>query len=103
MNLLYNLSKLTITDVIAIHDYVQIILEDGSILSLFNKITLLGSNSTIYTIKGCKIISVEQDASSFKLYITNNICVSMNLKSADYNGPEALSLVTPSGNTIVVN
>ena len=87
----------TISTFIYIHDYVQLILDDNSILNLYNKIVVDGNSSDLIngTIKNFML-----NDEKLHISIGDGVSVEMSMKAADYNGPEAFEY--HKNNTIII-
>ena len=72
--------------IVYIHDYFQLIFDDGSILNLYNKITTFVN---VELIIGKKVFDVILDDEELEIKILSNLNIRMSMKKEDYNSPEA--------------
>lgn len=71
-----------------VHDYIQIVLSDDSVLSIFNNYYFEGDS--ILPLENVRIESIEQSDSCFCIYIDGGPLIRIGLTESDYNGPEAM-------------
>ena len=90
-----------IVKVIFIHDYIQLVFDNNSVLNLNNKVTIdLSDNQpdcrTSLMLDDVNLIEnnivkniIIKSNEYFKIILTNDICIEMSMRHEDYNGPEA--------------
>jgi len=82
-----------------VHDYVQILFSDGTMLTIFNNYNYDGTS--IQVINGTKVISLEESDERVVITFDDLLSLSVSLSPGYYNGPEAMVL-RRKGEAIVV-
>ena len=101
MTALQILIGLLVQKVEVVHDYVQILFSDGTMLTIFNNYDYEGAS--IQTIDGTNVISVEELDDRIAITFDNNLSLLVGLNEVDYNGPEAMALRREGEPTVVWN
>lgn len=95
-----------IHDVIFICDYLQIIVEDGTVINAYNETSVVGygnpkqSFTTEYvSLVIGRVISkvIIEDENLFVLELGDSMAIEISLRPADYEGPEAINIYLASG------
>jgi len=73
-----------------VHDYIQVVFSDGTILNVFNNYAYDGGS--LLGIEGKAISSVNESDSSVVIFFESGESLSIGLNDDDYNGPEAMVL-----------
>ncbi len=81
---------LIISKIEEVHDYIQLVFSDGTTLSIFNNYYCDGSS--VLSIEGKKIKSVEEKDRKVVITFEDGGCISVGMTDDDYNGPEAMVL-----------
>lgn len=95
------LVSLSVTEVIQVHDYVQLLFSDGTVLNIYNDYRCEPSGQDCLAIKGQIILSVQETATSAEITAINEARVIVDLSDEAYSGPEAMQLCVP-GKPIVI-
>ncbi len=82
---------LILSKVEEIHDYVQLVFNDGTTLNIFNKYDY--NNGCILDIEGKKIKYVKNSGNDILIVFEDSSSISIGLRDDDYNGPEAMELM----------
>jgi hypothetical protein len=105
MSMLETLVGTNLTGVIRIHDYVQLLFQDGTILSVFNPLTVLKSetDTAIENCIGRKVLLAinNEDLETVQMELEGEIIIRVDLRHQSYRVPEAMVLSRP-GKPIVV-
>ena len=95
------LTGLMIQKVEEVHDYLQLVFSDGTILNVFNKYQYEGEN--ILSIKGKKMNSIKETDQSVLFSFSDGSHLIVGLRDEDYSGPEAMELIRHNEPPIVWN
>lgn len=98
---LQQLCGLSISSVEGLHDYVQIVFSDSSILSIFNNYDC--DAESVFKLQGKKIASVIESADSITIVLSGQHKLKISLSVDDFNGPEALTFSRRGQPTVVWN
>lgn len=91
---LYPLLSLSIITIRQVHDYLQLVFSDGSILNIFNRYNYNDSkDSKISNLVGQVVTHVQEEQTRIYIDFYNGSRFVIGLSSDDYNGPEALELI----------
>jgi len=90
MAALQALVGLMVSKIEKIHDYIQVVLSDGTTLNIFNNIYYDGGS--VHTIEGKKIGCAEEVGNKVTITFEDGDNLSIGMDDDDYNGPEALIL-----------
>jgi len=90
MSALYILIGLIIFEIELVHDYIQIIFSDSTILSIYNNYVYDGES--ILGIQGDRVKTVEESESAVVIHLESGETLCISLVNDDYNGPEAIVL-----------
>lgn len=82
-----------------VHDYVQVIFSDGTVLNIFNSYSYDGVS--LLDISDVKVIKADELEEEININLENSGVLSINLKEGAYNGPEAMVLIRESKPTVV--
>jgi len=93
---------LLMADAMKVHDYVQLIFEQGIVLSIYNEFRLPNGDD-ISSLRGEKLLKAEEKQEEIILHFSNGKSLSIDLRDEAYNGPEALQLNVPGQLTVVWN
>ena len=82
-----------------VHDYLQVVFSDGSVLNIFNKYFYDGDYISSIEGKELEFMEVHKDKIIFRFRDNGELVV--GLRDCDYNGPEAMELRCKDGSPIV--
>lgn len=89
----------SVTQIVFIHDYVQIVFANDMTLTINNNFDFLGGNPNKF-IDACVQGTLTTDA-AFRMQFSDNRALTVGLADQDYFGPEAMVLTANDGSTIV--
>jgi hypothetical protein len=81
------------------HDYLQLLLVDGSILNIFNTHSI--NDSVDSKLAGYEIVAVKQDEEVITFSMSPEGTIQVGLKDSDYHGPEAMEYIREHGPCVV--
>lgn len=84
-----------------VHDYIQLVFSDGTMLSIFNNHHYDGGSVLI--VEGKKVESVDEGGSKVVITLDDGSCISIGMSDEDYNGPEAMVLIREGESPVVWN
>ena len=99
MESLKRLVGLTIKDIVKLHDYLQLYLSDGTIVTIYNNYSFKKKSGELFEKKKIVSVSETKDSIDFTIENVGNIIVSLNDEA--FNGPEALELSKKNQPTII--
>lgn len=86
---------LTIEQVVFIHDYAQLVFDNGAILTIYNDWQHSGSKPADLIASKIQVVTTTKDA--FSLILENGISLKVGLTDKDYIGPESMVLEGANG------
>jgi hypothetical protein len=87
---------MAVTDVLKVHDYVQLLFEKDIAWRLYN-------SNNLRALNGATLLMVEEKPDTLIFSFSNGQRLDVNLCDAAYSGPEALELNVPGQPTVVWN
>lgn len=81
------------------HDYLQVVFESGTTLTVNNKYSFLGGQPDDFD--GAVVTGVETSLAAFTMCFGGNLSLSVGLGEEDYFSPEAMVLDTGKGGVFV--
>ena len=99
INALSELIGCTVTKVERVHDYLQIIFSNGSIMNVYNKYSYDGNVSDLVS---KTLVSFSEHSDSVELRFVGSR-FEIGLRDADYSGPEAIALRRPGKEPVIWN
>ena len=93
---------MAVTDVLQVHDYVQLLFEKDISLNIYNALRLCHGDD-LRALTGATLLRVEEKQDTFIFYFSNGKRLDIHLCNAAYSGPEALELNFPGQPTVVWN
>jgi hypothetical protein len=99
MKSLKHLVGLIVEGISKSHDYLQLFLDDGTVITIYNNYTFNKTSKEIF--EKNKIISINETKDKIEFTIENTGDIIVSLKDDDYNGPEAIELSKKNQPTIV--
>jgi len=99
---LESLVGLVVTQVLRVHDYVQVLFEQDIVLNIYNEFKLSNGHN-ISALTNTKLLRAEEKGDAVIFYFSNGTCLAIDLREEAYNGPEALELHVPGQPTVVWN
>jgi len=91
-----------IVEVAFIHEYIQLWLDDQSVLNVYNRWKIVG-RSHIGNLVSCVIVSIEEAAATLKISVSPEAALIVGLADSDLSGPEALQYTPKVGPMVVWN
>ncbi|MCP5013379.1 MAG: hypothetical protein GY942_25675 [Aestuariibacter sp.] len=101
MTALHILIGLFIKHIESIHDYIQIVFADGTVLNIFNTYSYDGAS--LFNVSDVKVIDVDELEEIVNIKLENGGVLLIDLKEAAYNGPEAMVLIRKGESPVVWN
>lgn len=99
MTALHILIGLFIQRIESIHDYIQVVFSDGSVLSIFNTYSYDGAS--LFDVSDVKVIDVSELEEIVTIKLEHGGVLLIDLKEDAYNGPEAMVLIRESEPPVV--
>jgi len=93
---------LVVTDVLKVHDYVQLLFEKDISLNIYNAWRLCNS-ADLRVLNGATLLKVEEKPETLIFFFSHGKRLDIDLCDDAYNGPEALELNIPGQPTVVWN
>jgi hypothetical protein len=93
---------MAVTDVLKVHDYVQLLFEKDISLNIYNALRLYNGDD-LRALNGATLLTVEEKPDTLIFSFSNGKRLDVNLCDAAYSGPEALELNVPGQPTVVWN
>lgn len=90
---------LILSKVEEIHDYIQLVFNDGTTLNIFNKYAY--SSGSILGVEGKKIKYVKNSGNDILIVFEDSSSISIGLRDDDYNGPEVMELMQKGKPSVV--
>lgn len=91
---------LSITDVLKVDDYFQLVFVDGSVLSIYNPFLCEGVNFA--DLKGCTLCEIREDEAANVIVLgLDQGSIRVNVHPDAWTGPEAMALYE-QGHSIVI-
>ncbi|NOH29413.1 hypothetical protein [Vibrio mediterranei] len=84
-----------------VHDYIQVVFSDGTILSIFNNYVYDGDS--VLSIEGNTVSAVEESVNSVVIIFEGGKSLTVGLNNEDYNGPEAMVLRQEGKSPVIWN
>lgn len=85
-----------------VHDYLQLWLDNGALLNIFNLFTVSGSVTDDFSqLIGCEICSVVESNIAVEIVFLNGKLLRVGMADSDFQGPEAMEYVGVGGEIIV--
>lgn len=86
------------------HDYMQLVFEEGIGLNVYNDFCIQpGDEKKLQTLKQKKLLSVQEMPTEIVLLLSDGLQLVIDMRDSAYNGPEALELTRQGEPTIVWN
>ena len=82
-----------------IHDYIQLLFSDGSILNIFNAYSITDASES--TLIGYEINAVKQEKEALSLFLSPRGVIRIGMEDLDYRGPEALEYIEQSSPRVI--
>lgn len=101
MAALHILIGLFIKHIESIHDYIQIVFADGTVLNIFNSYSYDGAS--LFDVSNLKVIDVSELEKVVTIKLENGSVLMIDLKEEAYNGPEAMMLIREGESPVVWN
>lgn len=101
MSRLQSIIGLTVKMAAPVHDYLQILFSDGSMLNIYNNYKCAGCSVT--SIEGGEVISVVEKEREIQLAFKGNGSLSIGMSDCDFNGPEAIVFLRKGEPPIIWN
>jgi hypothetical protein len=92
---------LIIKQIKTVHDYIQVMFSDGTILSVYNKYHYDGGS--VLDVGGMKVESVEEAESEIVITLDDGGVLSIGMTDDDYNGPKAMVLSREGESPVIWN
>lgn len=99
MSSLQHLVGIPVERIEVVEDYFQVVLVDGTLLSIFNKCVFQGDS--ILGMRGMVVSSVEESDELVVVRFESGESLAIGLRDEDYNGPEAMQLNQVGKPTVV--
>ncbi len=96
------LRNLVVTEVIKIHDYVQIVFENDIGINVYNDYEVYGIED-VKLLNGIRVVDIQDDKKFIKIDFEQNRSLIIDLNDKSYHGPEAMVLYIPGKPIIVWN
>jgi len=93
---------MAVTEVLKVHDYVQLLFEKDISLNIYNALRLYNGDD-LRALNGAMLLTVEEKPDTLIFSFSNGKRLDVNLCDAAYSGPEALELNVPGQPTVVWN
>ena len=93
---------MVVTDVLKVHDYVQLLFEKDISLNIYNVLRLYNDDD-LRALNGATLLTVEEKPDTLIFSFSNGKHLDIDLGDDAYNGPEALELNIPGQPTVVWN
>ena len=98
----FEIAGLTITQAQRIHDYVQLGFDNGWGLNIYNRIVSPEiSESFLRRLADCIVEAEDVRDGRYVLRLDGGMSIAVGIEDDDYNGPEAMELIKPSGVRVV--
>jgi hypothetical protein len=81
---------LVINKIEEVHDYIQIVFTDGTVLSIFNNYVY--DAGSVVELEGKEVKFAEEPCDTILIVFDDDSFVCVGLNDDDYNGPEAMVL-----------
>src|SRR6267154_70182 len=91
-SVLQKLAGLTVTNVVKLHDYLQLHFGDKIGLSIYNELSIEPETTSSADLVGKMLISINENRSYVSLNFLDGTRLRVNLRPEGYRGPEALQL-----------
>lgn len=85
----------------AVHDYFQLEFSKGMIVNIFNRFTLIPSESIAAELIGANVEDIEVTSVALTLIFNQGMRLEIGFNDADFKGPEGLEVIAEDGSHIV--
>jgi len=89
---LQDLVGLTVTEVVEIHDYVQLHLDSAIGISIYNQLEVSPRNVSVFQLVGKRVDAVSEREDAIEIRFVDGSRVTVDMRHQAYRGPEALEL-----------
>jgi hypothetical protein len=81
-----------VTEVVEIHDYVQLVFSDDIRISIYNEMTVSPPSIAVSRLVGRIVTAVAEDDNAIEIQFLDGARIKVDMRAQAYRGPEALQL-----------